>query len=195
MRRRSTARLTTNQDYLYIKQDIDDYQKLQADRSATLNEREAIAQNEHARSQNKLRENEHQIRAVPDIKIYELTLQNVDDPGLPAPKSFYGTNTIQNYANFSVFRSFDTNTYVSFFTNSPGYSAESMTNYLESAHIEKGDAQLSFTNTPAALVPDQTVKPVVTKIYEADPALDETEHILEDYISLLPKGATVTVAH
>ncbi len=101
LRRRSTARLTTNQDYIYIHQDIDLYEKMQADGSMTLNEHEAIAERERIILQKNARDKELKDRALPNVKIYELTVENADAPGLPAPKSFYVTNNVvQNFKTF-----------------------------------------------------------------------------------------------
>jgi hypothetical protein len=40
--RRSSGRIATNQDFIYIRQDIDEFQKMQADKTASLNERERL---------------------------------------------------------------------------------------------------------------------------------------------------------
>src|SRR6185312_2626416 len=42
LRVRSEARVATNQDFNYIRQDITEFKKLQADRTATLNEQESL---------------------------------------------------------------------------------------------------------------------------------------------------------
>ena len=46
LRQRSEARIATNQDFIYIRQDIDEFKKAQADKTATLNEQEAIKERE-----------------------------------------------------------------------------------------------------------------------------------------------------
>jgi carboxyl-terminal processing protease len=199
LRRRSAARLTTNQDFSYIREDIDQYQKLQADRTVTLNEHEAIAQREHITLLNKARDKERTSRPVPDVKIYELTVENAGDPGLPAPKSFYVTNSIsENLTNFSVQQGSPKWT-ITAYTNSSAYSADIVTNYLQTNHIDLADAKINYTNLPSTYVPDATNsfvnQPGLTKSYSPDPALEETERILQDYISLLPKSATLTVDH
>ncbi len=198
LRRRSAARLTTNQDYIYIREDIDQYQKLQADRTVTLNEHEAIAQREHITLQNKARDKERTSRPLPDVKIYELTVENAGDANLPAPKSFYVTNNIsENFKNFSVQQR--QQWAITAYINSSGYSPEIITNYLQTNHIDLADAQISYTNLPPGYVPDATNSfvnhPGLTKSYSPDPALEETERILQDYISLLPKSATLTADH
>ncbi len=202
LRRRSTARLTTNQDYSYIRDDIDQYQKLQPDRSATLNEHDAIAERERITLLNEARAKERESRPLPDWKVYDITVENADNPGLPAPKSFYATNNVvMNFKNFTVQRT-DTNWNFNVYTDSPGFSEAAFKNYLRSNQIDEASAQIKYTNLPAEYVPDaasslgsKAGKPGVSKSYEPDPALEETERILQDYISLLPKGATLSEAH
>ena len=201
LRRRSVARLTTNQDFIYIKQDIDQYQKLQTDRAATLNEHDAIAERERDVLLGKVRTKERDGRPLPDVKIYDLTVEKADDSGLPAPKSFYVTNNIvQHLTGFTTVQN-DKDWFISAFTNSPDYSANSITNYVQTNHLDWAKIQVNYTNLPTSadgsvITTNQVIeKPVVTKTYSPDPALEETERILEDYISLLPKNTTLTADH
>ena len=79
---RSDARIATNQDYLYIKQDIEQFQKFQLEKTAPLNEREAIKERERVATQNRERDNERLARQPSPIKVYDITLENADQPGL-----------------------------------------------------------------------------------------------------------------
>ena len=79
---RSDARLATNQDYLYIKQDIEQFQKFQLEKTAPLNEREAIKERERVATQNRERDNERLARQPSPIKVYDITLENADQLGL-----------------------------------------------------------------------------------------------------------------
>jgi carboxyl-terminal processing protease len=83
----SAARLATNLDFAYINQDIAEYEKNQADKSATINEQAAIKEREQIVAQNKAREDERQNRAVPAVKVYDLTVENSGDAGLPASET------------------------------------------------------------------------------------------------------------
>jgi carboxyl-terminal processing protease len=136
--RRSIGRIATNQDFIYIRQDIDEFQKLQADKTASLNERERLKERQEADARQKARDQERAARKAPDVKIYELTVANAGEPGLPPPLD--ETNTV--------------------------------TAITLPAHPFL--APVGSTNVVAVPTP-----PVV------DPMLDETERILEDYISLL----------
>ena len=84
--RRSSARIATNQDFVYIRQDIDLFRKLQADKTVSLNEKERLQEKEEADVRNKAREKERLARKNPELKIYDLTLENIDQPGLPLPE-------------------------------------------------------------------------------------------------------------
>lgn len=83
LHQRSDARIATNQDFIYVRQDIDELQKLQADKTITLNEREALKERETNRARDKARDDERAARKAPDEKIYDLTLENIGRPGLP----------------------------------------------------------------------------------------------------------------
>jgi len=179
LRERSDSRVATNQDFIYIRQDIADLKKLQtdelalgtqatvpaagglqtatsipersagmnvpvamaADDVATLNEREAIKEREQAAARNKAREAERAARKAPDDKIYELTVENCDQPGLPPPLG--------------------------------------QTNEVPAAGAAK-----TVLETP----PERPTTPI-------DPLLSETENILEDYVALLSKSNILLATH
>jgi len=138
LRARSDARVLTNQDFAYVRQDIEQYQKTQIQRTATLNEHEAIKEKEEESLKNRTRDQERQSRLDPGVKIYQLTVKNSTEPGLPPPENWLG-----------------------------------QTNNLPTPS----------TNGVAAKKPSPPF----------DPMLDESEHILQDYISLLAKSGNLTV--
>jgi carboxyl-terminal processing protease len=92
LRQQSDARIATNQDFAYIAQDIDQFKKLEADKTATLNEREALKEHETNDARDKAREGEINARKTPDVKIYEISVADADKPGLPTPSSLTVTN-------------------------------------------------------------------------------------------------------
>lgn len=124
LRRCSEARTATNQDFNYIRQDIDEFKKLQADKTATLNGQEALKERKENAAQKMARDGELAKHGTPNEKVFELTVENAGEPGLPTP-------LVE--------------------TNSPANISESRLN--------------------------------------DDARLDESEHILEDYVSLLSKSA------
>ena len=134
---RSAARVATNQDFIYTREDITLFEKQEAEKAITLNEREAIKERQTNATRNKARDDERKARK-PGPKVYEVTLENVDKPGLPLPPP--ATNTV--------------------------------------AHVG-GDA----TEDVAPPVPS------------TDAGLDESERILEDYVTLLSRSNRVALTH
>ncbi len=131
LRKLSDARMTTNQDFVYIRHDIDEFIRLQADKTASLNEQDEVKRLEQNTLNQKARDAERAKRKAPAEKIYEITVENADKPGLPP--MLWPTNMV-------------------------------------AAAVSTNAATVSTNNLPT------------------DPWLDETEHILEDYVSLLNKN-------
>ena len=82
LRTATETRIATNQDFTYVRQDIEQFQKAQADKTATLNEHDAIKERERNAARNKARETERNARQAADVKIYEISVKNADLPGL-----------------------------------------------------------------------------------------------------------------
>jgi carboxyl-terminal processing protease len=85
LRQQSEARIATNQDFNYIRQDIDEFKKLQADKTATLNEQTALMERKQIAARKAVRDGELAKQAAPSEKAYELTVENAGDSGLPTP--------------------------------------------------------------------------------------------------------------
>ncbi len=134
LRASSDTRVATNQDFNYVREDIDQFQKQQLEKAATLNEREAIKERERVVLQNKSREKERLARAPLGGKFYDLSVADAEKDGLPAQLTS-NTNTV------------------------------------------------TATGKPAPLKP----KP------GDDGMLEETQKILNDYISLLAKNRVAAV--
>ena len=81
----SNERLATNQDYLYVREDIEQFRKNQADKTISLNEKQRLKEKEEADARQKARDKERLARKDAETKIYELALKQVDLPGLPLP--------------------------------------------------------------------------------------------------------------
>jgi carboxyl-terminal processing protease len=143
--RRSRERIATNQDFVYTRQDIDQFQKMQADKTASLNERERLKERQEADARQKARDQERAARKAPGVKIYELTVAKAGEPGLPPPLG--GTNTVT-------------------------------ANKLPTGPLPTPSGSANVVAVPPP--PPAAV----------DPMLDETERILEDYISLSSSNPT-----
>jgi len=83
--KRSSDRVATNKDFAYIHEDIALFRKHQADKTISLNEQERLKEKEEAEARQKARDKERLARKEPDRTIYELTLKQLDSPGLPPP--------------------------------------------------------------------------------------------------------------
>jgi carboxyl-terminal processing protease len=200
LRARSAARLATNQDFLYIKQDIADYEKMHEDRVATINEAEAIRQREDSMARNQARADERQGRPVPAVKVYQLTVENSGDPGLPPPDSFYTTNVVStSYQGIPpVLYHLDGTNLVAL----PGKTATistAGTNVVatwKNRHeitLPVGAAQWSGISQAGLML--QVNNPVELDRVTPDPYLDEAEHILGDYIGVLSGNSLQIVSH
>jgi hypothetical protein len=183
LQHRSLDRIATNQDFTYVRQDIEQFKKKQAEKTETLNERDAIAERERDTLKNHAREQERDARPLPAYKVYELTVKNSDEPGLPAPKSFFATNivTVNVQTNWpsGFAHYFDTNSLTG-----------AATNYFAVIAAIANDP----TNTPLSLT-NQIITTTIFKSVPIDAAQEETANILRDYISLLTKSGSLSATH
>lgn len=164
LRRQSDARIATNQDFAYIAQDIDKFKKLEADKTTTLNENAAIKERQANYARDLAREAERAVRPLPDETFYALAVTNAELPGLPAPEPLTATN--ENALLLA--------------TNENGSVSVMTTNNEVVTGIALGS--IGTNSQPGG---------VVTKTQPIDPVLDETENILEDYISALASSRTL----
>lgn len=97
--KKSSARVATNQEFTYIRQDIAEMQKMQEGKSITLNEHEAIKERQDNQARQKARDAERDARKPDNVKVYEISLADAAKPGLPAPSYYPGmmeTNVISS---------------------------------------------------------------------------------------------------
>ena len=92
LRQNSAARVATNQDFVYIQQDIQQFQKMQADKTTSLNEREQIKERQVNQARQKARDQEREARKLTGLKTHEITVANSLLPGLPPASET--TNTL-----------------------------------------------------------------------------------------------------
>jgi len=180
LRQHSDARIATNQEFAYIQQDIQQFKKLQADKTASLNERDQIKERQTNEARQKARDKEREARKESGMKIYEITVANTGKPGLPEPVSLAVAETNHPLAGLYIN---ETSKFVGFFETNDTASADNTftrTNKIASS---------PSTNAPAATAANVKKSPPAQ-----DAMLDETVGILEDYISLLTKNG-VMMAH
>lgn len=85
LRERSAARIAASKDYDYVREDIALFQKQQADKTLSLNLQQRLKEQQDAEARQKARERERRARPEPREKVYEITLQQAAQPGLPPP--------------------------------------------------------------------------------------------------------------
>ncbi len=169
----SEARVATNQDFLYVKQDIAQFEKLQADKTATINEIDALKERQRIFAQNKERDAERLARKPDGIKIYEITVKNAGEPGLVEYKP---DATDSSTATSVDGDSGNNNVTVAASTNAVSPNTVSPTTKTLNSDTNSVNATVAVKKTPPPF----------------DPMLDETERILEDYIALLSKNGALT---
>jgi carboxyl-terminal processing protease len=167
LRKLSDARVATNQEFIYIRQDIEQLKKLQATKTASLNEQEELKQAEENLQRLKARDAERAKRPPPDEQIYEITVENSGKPGLPP--MLWPTNMVAATTN----------------------AAAGTTNTITATAPSRPSGLPPRLGNPGAIttvVSSTSANPPPT-----DPWLDETEHILEDYVSLMSTNQTRTL--
>lgn len=183
----SAARVATNQEFAYILQDIDQLKKLQADKSITLNEREAIAERQTNEARQKQRDGERAKRPPAKVTVYDISLADADRPGLPAPVYYPGmleTNLITDFTtnHQAIVRYEFEPALASYFTNkatAESSGAEALDTFLITNSLPKDTTNQGIFKTETIT---QRKQP------DLDPLLLETGNILLDYISLLSAG-------
>jgi carboxyl-terminal processing protease len=210
LHKRSAARIATNQDFDYIHQDIVEYQKTQGNRTAPLNEHEAIKERERNALRNRSREKEIRARPLPPGNVYEFTVKDAVEAGLPAPRPLLATNyevtesSAGIYSRTNLPLSQTTSNCVFVYTNFfPPEYAINFTNFFCTNYPALTDVKFVYVGSHSTnILAEQPIgasetnrvfKATVTKTFAPDPMLDESERIMEDYISLLPKGGSLTV--
>ncbi len=85
LRRRTAKRQETSTDFAYIREDIEQFRRAQADRSVSLDETARRREKEENETRRKARLAERQARSTPAETLYEITLANAGKEGLPEP--------------------------------------------------------------------------------------------------------------
>ena len=168
LRQNSGTRIATNQEYIYINQDIEQFKKLQADKSVTLNEQTMLKEHKKNTDQRNARDAERAVRALPDEMIYTNTVEDIASSGLPAPLALTTTN-----ANVLLIATNENGSVRMVTTNNDVFTGVLLTarTHMPASHLRFGD--------------------VITKTQPVDPMLEETVNILQDYISLLAAPRTL----
>jgi carboxyl-terminal processing protease len=85
LRKRSLERVAAEREFAYVREDIEQFKKHQADKTISLNEKQRLKEQDEAEARQKARDKERLARREPPEKVYELTLKQAALPGLPPP--------------------------------------------------------------------------------------------------------------
>ncbi|HXP59826.1 MAG TPA: carboxy terminal-processing peptidase, partial [Dongiaceae bacterium] len=85
LRQHSSQRIATDPEFAYVREDIEQFKKVQADKTVSLNEKERLKEKAEADARQKAREKERAARKDPPEIVYELTVKQAGEQGLPAP--------------------------------------------------------------------------------------------------------------
>jgi carboxyl-terminal processing protease len=85
LRKRSLERIAADREFAYVREDIEQFKKHQADKTISLNEQQRLKEQDEAEARQKARDKERLARPEPLEKVYELTLKQAALPGLPPP--------------------------------------------------------------------------------------------------------------
>ena len=85
LRKRADARMEKDQDFAYIRDEIERYKKAKDEKTVSMNLEERLREKKENEERGKARKKELRDRPQPDYKTYDFTLKNVDDTDLPDP--------------------------------------------------------------------------------------------------------------
>lgn len=178
LEKRSTARVAKSKDFAYVTEDIGLVKKAMADKSVSLNEKQRLKESGENEERKRVRDAELKSRKPSTEKIYDLTLKPDEvlmvEEKKPDETSALSTNR------------------VGFDTNSVATVSNNVTSFIGRTNVAAPLA-VSATNN-LSLTNDVAVKPPVPDVPtpEEKAPMDEAEHILNDYISLIRASQPLT---
>jgi carboxyl-terminal processing protease len=163
LRKRSAERLAGDKEYAYVREDIELFKKQQTDKTVSLNEKVRLKEKEEADARVKARDRERLARQEPPEKTFEITLKQARLPGLPPPVA----KTNSALAKVSHSKS-------------------------STLAVAGTNAAVTVAKEGASITPNLDGEMDEDKPPAVDAVMIEAQHILVDYLSLLPKGNLVT---
>jgi carboxyl-terminal processing protease len=169
LKKRSDERIATDRDFAWVRQEIERFKKLQAEKSISLNEAVRLKEKKEGDDRAKARKKDLAARPESPGKVYDITLKLAEQPGLPPP-------TVR------------TNQTSSASTNSSIIIDKAR---VETAKKEDLNRKVAKADKPKAKDADEDDDLDVTPV---DINLDEAKRILIDYASLLNNGNSVAMS-
>lgn len=100
--RRSEARQAGDPDFAYVREDMAEYERRQADRTVSLDEADRRQEKEEAEARREARRKEREARTPLGDTRYEITLARATEPGLPSPLGADGEAAKDNAASPAI---------------------------------------------------------------------------------------------
>jgi carboxyl-terminal processing protease len=174
LKKRSDQRISADRDYAWIRDEIERFKKLQADKSISLNEATRRKEKAEIDERSKARKKDLAARPEPPGKVYDITLKLADEPGLPPPT--VRTNHTSSATN-------DSKTIVVAKAGSKGS--------VKNNNAAKSDASEAAKAKAKSEDPDEMDNTDDPDVPPVDTTLDEAKRILIDYVKLLNNNSGV----
>ena len=181
LKQRSDQRIASDPDFEFIRGEMERFKKQLADKSVSLNEEVRLKEKKEADDRAKARKKELASRPEPPGKIYDLTLKDADEPGLPPPtvRTNFAAAATNNSKSIVIPKN---STTVTAKSDKPGRAKDA-----------KAGSPPAEPKSTAAHDSDDSDDPADPDAPAVDVTLDETRRILIDYIRLLDKAGGVAV--
>lgn len=175
LKRRSDTRLAADPDWAYMREEVERYKKAIAEKSVSMNEADRLKEKKENDERAKARKKELASRPEPNEKVYEITLKQTDEPGLPPPVA--RTNHVASVKNGA--------------SSGPGEAKLKPGELI--ASNTKDVAKSASEKEAAEPKTDEDEDSVDDKTPSLDIPLEETKRILVDYIRLMSKQGGLAV--
>jgi carboxyl-terminal processing protease len=167
LKKRSDDRIAADTDFAFIRQEVERYKKMKAEKSISLNEDVRLKEKKEADDRSKARKKELAARPEPPWKVYDISLKQARMPGLPDP-------TVR--------------------TNAAKTSASSQPAILnKDAAKDEATKPPGQTDLAKAAPGDEETAETDPDVTAPDITLEETKRILLDYIELTTKRRGVVL--
>ncbi len=170
LKRRSDTRVAVDRDFAYLRSEIDRYKQVIAEKSVSLNEAQRLKEKNEADARSKARKKDLAARPDAPGKVYEITLKNVNESGLPAPMS--KTNVVKK----SIFERLE--------------DPEKKARKAE-ARKTRRENKRPAAESPATNDGDDEDDALDESTGSVDITMDETKRILHDYVILSMKNQSL----
>jgi len=85
LKKHSDERISASKDWDLVRQEIERYKKIKDDKTVSMNEAQRLKEKKEAEDFTQMRKTYLRSLPEPEEKVYDITLKNVDLPGLPPP--------------------------------------------------------------------------------------------------------------